>query len=84
MVSGGGTGRGGNGMDGSVMGMVVEGGVGGVGGTGTELGWRGECDGDGGGGRQSWRHIKGSICTSRGLLEGEVSDQCGNTREGML
>ena len=46
--------------------MVAEGG-GGRGGTGTELGWTGECDGDGGGGRQSCRHMRGSTCTAWSL-----------------
>ena len=43
--------------------------VAGVGGMEMELGWTGECDGDGdcGRGRPSWRHMKGSICASQGL-----------------
>ena len=69
-----------------VMGMVAGGG-GGKGGRGgwpgAELGWTGECDGDGGGGRRSWRHMKGLTCTPRGLgakfMGLESTDQCGKT-----
>ena len=45
---------------------VGGGGIERVGGTGKEWGWTGKCDGDGGGGRQSWRQMKGSACTPRG------------------
>ena len=65
---GGGRGRGREGSEGrgweqsgggrrSVVGIVAGGGGGRGGWLGAELGWTGECDGDGGGGRQSWRHM---------------------------